>query len=245
MDAPRLGLIQQQERQARTPFEGQPVAYWQTGCNESLPPPSADPRPQKPAQHPPKVSNLPMTDRQNMELVVTAAGKRKWMISAEALAEVRRRIAACDSLGNIARSMRLSPATVTKVAKAMRAAAPAVPDAGHLLQLPLRPGAHTRSPAPAPAPAGGRERGPQSQPQSQSHAQRLHVLEWAARLGRIEFSAPEQQHKPKKGLRRSHSRGYTADQMNNAIRSNCPPTAGMVINSKPRVIVQSIAKLFA
>ncbi|MGP8439952.1 hypothetical protein ACT2FY_32295 [Paraburkholderia fungorum] len=114
-----------------------------------------------------------------------------------------------------------------------------MPDAGHLLQLPSRPGAHTRSPAPA----GGRERGPQ--PQSHSHSQRLHLLEWAARLGRIEFSAPEQQHKPKKGQRQSRSKGYTADQMNNVIRSNCPPTTGMVINSKPRVIVQSIARLFA
>lgn len=215
----RLGLLAVQERHARRVYEGQPVKLLDT--NVSLPPP---PPPQStPPKAPPtqKVSSLPMADRRHMVRAVTAEGKTKWKLSAEALAEVRRRIAACDSLGNIARSMRLSPATVSKIARSIRAASAAAPAPACEATDPLR--VLPYEPA------------------------RTHILDWGRRMAGYEFSTMSEACRPKKGP--SHSKGYTADQMNNVIRSTRPPTAGMSINTKPapvqsQIAVQSIAQLF-
>ncbi|WP_211621405.1 hypothetical protein [Paraburkholderia domus] len=201
-------------------------------------------------------------DRPNMELVLTADGKRKWKLSAEALAEVRRRISASHALGDIVRSMHVSHAMVTKIAREMRAAAPAPAaaekekDAEAPLSLVPKPDQAPPDPAtPDPAtpdlpyhaiaspkadePAMSTTCGPQL---GYQEPVRTFVIDWKAKFDRMEFTSAPANCLPKKS--RTHRRGLTHDQLNRFIRSDRGPTAGMSINSKPKP-VQSIASLFA
>jgi hypothetical protein len=200
----RLNLLLQQERSARTVYEGRPLEFF--ARNVSLPP-----RPDKPPKKqpkPPRRAHNRISDERALEI---------WHAHEQGLTN-----------NQIRRATGIADATVARVLSEPRPSLrpPAAPvsdaSAGHLLQL------HTDMRSPAPA--GERE------------PQRLGVLEWAARLGRIEFSAPDQ-HKPKKG--RSRGKGFTHHQVQQLLRSNHSPSIGMSINTKPRAIVQSIATLFA
>ena len=210
MDALRTGLLDQQQRQARTQYDGEPLAKYRTFYSPSLPPSADPPTTAKPSPKPPRLAHNRLTDDEARAI---------WNLRDAGHTKVE--IARATGRSTLAVDRVLSedrpPAPPVKVAEA----SPSESDAP-------APAPDTRPVRPSAAPAG--------------EPQRLHVLQWAARLGRIEFSTALEDCQPKKG--RSHSKGYTADQMSNVIRSTRPPTAGMSINTRPRALVQSIAQIF-
>lgn len=217
MDAPRFGLLDQQQRQARTQYDGEPLAKYRTFYSPSLPPPADPPTTAKPSPKPPRLAHNRLTDDEARAI---------WNLRDAGHTKVE-----------IARATGRSTLAVDRVLSEDRPPAPepAAPQAEVAEASPVLP----QAPAPAPdtrpvrrsAAAGERE------------PPRTHILDWGVRLAAIEFDGlPGQQRKPKKG--RTSRRGLTHSQLNAFIRSDHAPITGMNINAKPASAVQSIAQIF-
>ncbi|CAE6803222.1 hypothetical protein R75461_05289 [Paraburkholderia nemoris] len=217
-------------KQAQTRvYEGQPYRPWDRPGAHSLPPPA------EPAKKKTKADRKPAHDNPNLARVITPRGKARWVLSAGTIAEVRRRISACDSLGQIAHSMGLSPSTVTRIGQKMRAAEKEKDAEAPLsaLPMPAKPGLAPPDPTgprptspnlPFPAiaspkadePAMSTTCGPQL---GYQEPVRTFVIDWKAKFDRMEFTSAPANCLPKKrpkrvstmthGQLREEMRGHT------------------------------------
>lgn len=216
----RVFVVQSVQRAEHRIFDHDPVRPWDNPHCHSLPP--APDKPKKP-QKPPKVSSLSMRDRPNMALVVTAEGKRKWMLSAEAIAQIRRRIMAREPLWQIAQSMNVAHSKVSRLAKSMREMVVAATEVQSptAQQAPVMVALAEGLSAPSAIAMAARfafevpalpVRITHTAKVSTEPRSGTHVIDWAARLDRIEFDGTPGQGKPKSGKARKCS--STADFRN-------------------------------
>jgi hypothetical protein len=174
-----------------------------------------------------------MSTRKNMALVRTPDGKHKWMLSGEAIAEIRKRIVAREPLWQIAQSMGVAHSRITALARDIRQGEPVVAAtvdveqagpsaiamaARFAFEVRALPMPVTRTARVSAAPRSG-----------------THVIDWAARLDRIEFDGTPGQGKPKSGKARKCS--STADFRHvypwphaHATRTNANPSPSHAIN---------------
>lgn len=217
MDALRTGLLDQQQRQARTQYDGEPLAKYRTFYSPSLPPPADPPTKAKPSPKPPRLAHNRLTDDEARAI---------WCLRDAGHTKVE-----------IARATGRSTLAVDRVLSEDRPPAPA--PATSLTPRPVKVAEASPSEPDAPAPDTRPVRRSSAAPAGEP--QRLHVLQWADRLSRIEFDGQPEQGKPKRG--RSRGKGFTHHQVQHLLRSNHAPSIAMDINSRPKAL-QSIAQIF-
>lgn len=190
-----------QQAQTRV-YEGRPYEPWNNLHRHSLPPPPD--KPEKSGKIA-KISSTSMIDRPNMALVTTSSGKRRWELSPEVAAEAERRMRAGEKVYRIARTMGVSANAVRRVANAHQ------PVKATPANQTRQQTAMVAMPAPAPActsiaqaarfafevpvalPRITRTARVSTDPRSGTY-----VLDWAARLARLEFEGQPEQGKPKR-----------------------------------------------
>ncbi|WP_162600944.1 hypothetical protein [Paraburkholderia sp. C35] len=103
MEKPRMHFLNQRQPL----FDGPPVAHWQHGTNESLPPAPDKPKPEKTAEQKAKEKLL-----RGQALLIARDGGRKWTTAPDAVQEMHKRADAGESVKQISKSMGKSYQTV-------------------------------------------------------------------------------------------------------------------------------------
>ncbi|MGX7001949.1 hypothetical protein [Caballeronia sp. KNU42] len=253
MDGTRMFIVQSVQRARAAQFDGPPIAPWTTGMSQSLPPVPDKP---KKAVKPASLAKGPMSNRPNMECVITAAGRQKWVLAPTIVEEVRARITAGQTTKTIAQAMHLPISTVSRVASGMRRetvvtpvlaavekekddheAAPSVVQLVPHQTLPHRDRPHRTKPdhtSPAlpchnqPTKAEGPAMLPMCGAQrGYQEPARLFILDWERRMNAYEFEGEPGQGKPKKSRKRISS--MTRGQLGETLRSH-GVTVALAIN---------------